>query len=42
MSAVVGSFSGCVPDGCEEPGGVVVVEAGDGVPDGFEWEAVAG
>jgi hypothetical protein len=30
-SAVLGSFSGCVPDRDEEAGGVVVVEAGDGV-----------
>lgn len=31
MSAVLGSVSGCVADGGEQPGGVVVVEAGDGV-----------
>jgi hypothetical protein len=28
---VLGSFSGCVADGAEESGGVVVVEASDGV-----------
>jgi hypothetical protein len=31
MSAVLGSFSGCVADGGGQQGGVVVVEAGDGV-----------
>jgi hypothetical protein len=31
MSAVVGSFSGCVPYCCGQSGGVVMVEAGDGV-----------
>jgi hypothetical protein len=32
MSVIVaGSISGCVPDGGEQPGGVVVVEAGDGL-----------
>jgi len=31
MSADVGSVSGCGRDGCEEPGGVVVGESGDGV-----------
>jgi hypothetical protein len=31
VSAVLGSFSGCVPDSGEEERGVAVVESGDGV-----------
>jgi hypothetical protein len=31
MSAVLRSFSGCVADSGGQQGGVVVVEAGDGV-----------
>ena len=31
VSAVLGPFPGCVEDGCDQPGDVAVVEAGDGV-----------
>jgi len=31
MSALLRPFSGCVPDCGDQEGGVVVVEAGDGV-----------